>query len=85
MSPSGGKFFLFGKKELERKTRIGEALSYRCSRTPAALPYVPLPARTNDSVYKVSVPVGRYRAVGRADSARRCLPLMRGCPLSHLR
>jgi len=26
VSPSGCKFFLFGQKELDRKTRIGEAL-----------------------------------------------------------
>ena len=49
LSPSGGKVFLFGQKDLDRKSphRGGAALLAPASK--AALPYVPLPARTGAS------------------------------------
>jgi len=49
----GALLSCFGKKE-GKEADIGEALTAVCSRTRAALPYAPLPARTGDSTQNVS-------------------------------
>ena len=58
LSPSGGHFFLLAQKEMDRKTAHRGGAEFLAPARKAALPYVPLPARTADDARRVEVPNG---------------------------